>query len=111
MLAAILTAVAVWFSVHWLYALTMGAKAAADAGKLTKYWTVMLLPAAALGVVLDFAFQFTFGWVMFLETPFRGGLMFSGRVQHHYRNSDGWRKRLAQFWARNLNVFDPTHIE
>jgi hypothetical protein len=98
----------IWFGVHWAYVLVMSAKAKLDT--LTLYWKVMLIPAAILGGVLDFAFQFTFGWLMFLETPFRGGVFFSGRVQHHFRLGSGWRKRLAVFWARNLNVFDE-HIK
>lgn len=111
MVAAILAVVVLWFTVHWAYVLVMAAKAALESGRLTLYWKVMLLPAAVLGGVLDFAFQFTFGWLMFAETPFRGGAFFSGRVQHHYRNSDGWRRALAGFWARNLNVFDSGHIK
>jgi cell shape-determining protein MreD len=110
MLAAILMAVAVWFGVHTIYPLAMAAKRAYEDGRLTPYWVVMLAPAIVLGLVLDFVFQFTFGWAMFLETPFRGGALFSGRVKHHFRNSSGWRNRLAVFFARNLNVFDPTHI-
>lgn len=100
----------VWFGVHTLYVVAMSAKAAYEAGILTKYWIVMLAPAAFLGLALDFVFQFTFGWVMFVETPFRGGWLFSGRVKHHFRHGHGWRLALAQFFARNLNVFDPFHI-
>lgn len=111
MVAAISTVVAVWFGVHTIYPLAMTVKEAYEAGRLTKYWIVMLVPVLVLGLVLDFVFQFTFGWLMFVETPFRGGVFFSGRVQHHYRNSDGWRRDLAGFWARNLNVFDATHIK
>ena len=102
--------VGLWLGVHWTYVIAMAAKNALGAGKLTLYWRVMLYPAAVLGVLLDFVFQLTFGWVMFLETLKRGGWLFSGRVQHHFLHSDGWRKKLAIFWARNLNVFDPDHI-
>ena len=102
--------VVVWFGVHWLYVVAMSAKRAIAADKLSTYWWLMLAPAAALGVVLDVTFQYTFGWLMFVETPFRGGLFFSGRVQHHFRHGDGWRLDLARFWARQLNVFDE-HIK
>lgn len=111
MLKLLLIAAGLWFVVHWLYVLAMSAKAAIQRDALTPYWWVMLAIPALLAAVLDFVFQFTFGWVMFLETPFRGGAFFSGRVQHHYRNSDGWRRELAGFWARNLNVFDAGHIK
>lgn len=110
MFTTALLAAGLWFSVHTLYVVATSAKSAYEAGTLTLYWKVMLLPAALLGVALDFVFQFTFGWLMFLETPFRGGALFSGRVKHHFRYGDGWRLKLAVFFARNLNVFDPTHI-
>jgi D-alanyl-lipoteichoic acid acyltransferase DltB (MBOAT superfamily) len=106
-----LLAVVLWFGVHWAYVLVMAAKTALERGQLTRYWITMLAPAAVIGVLLDVTFQFTFGWLMFAETPLRGGLMFSGRVQHHYRHGHGWRRRLAQWWARNLNVFDDRHIK
>lgn len=111
--AILLAAVAVaglFFGVHWGYVLVMSAKAAIAADRLTTYWWVILAPAAIVAGLLDFAFQFTFGWIMFLETPFRGGAFFSGRVQYHFRNGEGWRLDLARFWARNLNVFDD-HIK
>lgn len=110
MLALIASAVGVWFGVHILYVVATAAKAAYETGTLTPYWLVMLAPAVLLGVALDVVFQFTFGWLMFLETPFRGGYLFSGRVKHHFRNGRGWRLRLAVFWARNLNVFDSKHV-
>lgn len=96
-----------WLGVNWSYVLVMGAKDALAAGRLTLYWKTMLLPVAGAGLLLDFAFNYTFGW-MFLRVP--RPVLFSGTVQWHYRNSQGWRLRLATFWARNLNVFDPTHI-
>lgn len=107
MLLLILAAVAVWFGVHALYVMAVSAKAAAKAGRLTLYWKTNLAPALVLGVVLDFTFNYTFGW-MFLAVP--QPVLFSGTVQHHYRNSAGWRLKLAQFWARNLNVFEE-HIK
>lgn len=104
---AILTAFAVWFGVHWMYVIAMSAKDAIAADKLTVYWWVMLAPAALLGVLLDFTFNYTFG-LMFLAVP--RPVMFSGTVQWHYRHSTGWRKKLSDFWAKNLNVFDD-HIK
>jgi hypothetical protein len=113
MIAAIVSAlsvVGVWFGVHTLYVVAMAAKEAYVEGRLTLYWKVMLLPAIVTGVILDITFQYTFGWIMFLETPFRGGIMFSGRVKHHFRDSTGWGNTLARFFAKNLNVFHATHI-
>lgn len=101
------SAALLWFGVHWAYVLAMGAKDALEAGKLTLYWKVMVLPAAVAGAMLDFTFNYTFGW-MFLRAP--RPLLFTDTVKYHFRNSSGWRLRLARWWARNLNVFDPTHI-
>lgn len=109
-LTAIALLITIWVGVHAAYPAVMAAKAAMEQDTLTLYWRVNLLPIALVGVLLDVAFQFTFGWLIFLETPFRGGLMFSGRVQHHFRHSTGWRQRMAVFFARNLNVFDSEHI-
>lgn len=110
MVAGLSVMAVVWVAIHWAYPAVMGARAAMEEGRLTLYWRVHLYPLALIGVLLDVAFQFTFGWLIFLETPFRGGLMFSGRVQHHFRYSTGWRQRMAAFFARNLNVFDSEHI-
>jgi hypothetical protein len=94
---------ALFMGVHWCYVLVMAAKAARDAGKLTPYWKAILCLPAITGLVLDFAFNYSFGW-MFAAKPRR--YLFSNTVQYHYRHSSGWRLWLATFWARNLNVFD-----
>jgi hypothetical protein len=93
----------IFFGVHWAYVIAMAAKSARDSGKLTRYWSVFLLPPVAFGLVLDLLFNYSFGW-MFWAKP--RSFLFSSTVQYHYRHSDGWRLWLAQFWARTLNVFD-----
>lgn len=103
----IITLAAIWLGALWLYVLVMGARAAQQAGTLTLFWKLHLYPLAIVGLVLDVAFNLTFG-LMFLELPRE--FLFSSRVERHYRRSDGWRRDLALFWARNLNVFDPKHI-
>jgi uncharacterized membrane protein YhaH (DUF805 family) len=100
---ALLILLGLFLGVHYWYVLAMAAKSARDAGKLTKYWTVILAPPVYGGLVLDWAFNYSFGW-MFLAKP--RPVLFSATVQYHYRHSDGWRLWLAQFWARTLNVFD-----
>lgn len=104
---ALCASTGVWFGVHWGYVIAMSAKDALAAGRLTLYWKVMLLPVAVVGLLLDFVFNYIFGW-MFLAIP--RPVLFSGTVQHHYRKSAGWRLKLAQFFAKNLNVFDD-HIK
>lgn len=97
--------VGLYVGVHVLYVVAMAAKAARD--RLTLYWKVILWPAVVLGGVLDFSFNYTFGW-MFLAKP--RPYLFSQTVQYHYTHSTGWRNWLAAFFAKQLNVFDD-HIK
>lgn len=102
-------AAGVWFGVIWAYVAVMHAKMRLP--ELTLFWKVHMLPLALIGLALDLVFNYTFGWLMFLEWPWSTGEpLFSGRVQHHYRHGDGWRLKLASFWARQLNQMDPGHI-
>lgn len=107
MLAAILTVVAVWFGVHWTYVAVMHAKAARP--RLTLYWKVMLFPLAVTGLLLDVAFNATFGSLMYREFPRE--LLFTARCKRHFHGEDGSRRRMAAWWARQLNQFDPGHID
>lgn len=107
---AAVAAAGLWFAALWAYAAVMHAKARVESGELTRFWLVTLWPLAAAALVLDLAFNAVFGWVMFAESPFGRGWLFSTRVQHHYRKSLGWRADLADFWARQLNCLDPGHI-
>ena len=109
MLTAILTAVAVWFGVHWSYVAVVHAKAVFARQGLSLYWKVHIFPLAAIGIVLDLLFNVVFGTLMFRELPKE--LLFSSRVQRHVRNGPSKRFGLAMFWARQLNTFDPDHIK
>lgn len=102
-----LAALAVFAGVHWCYVIAMSAKKAYREARLTRYWIGILSIPLVGGVLLDFVFNYTFG-LMFLAVP--RPVMFSGTVQWHYRHSKGWRKKLSDFWAKNLNVFDD-HIK
>lgn len=106
MIYTILSAIGLWFGVHWFYVIMMSAKGRRY--ELPLYWKVMLFPAALIMVVLDVAFNLTFGVIMFRELPHE--LQFSGRVQRHVDDSPSDRRRMALWWARILNVFDE-HIE
>lgn len=97
-----------WLGVVWAFVAVMHGKARMESGDLTLFWKVHLFPLAAVGVVLDCAFNVTFGTAMFLELPRE--LLFSSRVQRHFRRSHDWRFSLAQFWAKQLNQMDPGHI-
>jgi hypothetical protein len=92
-----------WFGVHWAFVAIMNAKAARE--RLSLYWKVMLYPLAAIGLVLDVAFNAVFGSLMFLELPRE--LLFTSRCQRHAHKGS----RLALWWAKQLNAFDPGHIK
>lgn len=92
-----------YFALHWAYVIAMATEAAYEAGRLTPYWRVILFPVLVFGVLLDFVFNYTLGF-MFLAKP--APYLFSQTVQHHVDHSEGWRLWLAAFWARTLNVFD-----
>lgn len=103
--------VGLWFSVTFVFVGVMHARVLYERDELTLFWRVHILPWAILGVFLDGAFNFTFGWVMFREWPWdTGEILFSGRVQWHVRHSHNWRYALALFWGRQLNAIDPGHI-
>lgn len=96
--------VALFYSVHWAFAAVMHARAVRD--QLTLYWKVILYPLAAIGLALDVAFNVTFGTVVYAELPRE--LLFTTRCKRH-RHGSGWRKSLADWACRNLNVMDPGH--
>lgn len=99
-----------WFTLAGAFILVMHAKFLMEKGMLTLFWKVHVLPWLAIGLVLDIGFNLIFGWIVFAESPLPRELTFSSRVQRHYRFSDGWRERVAVFWATQLNAIDPGHI-
>jgi uncharacterized protein (DUF2062 family) len=100
---AFLYAAGLWLGVHYAFVAIMAAKRL----ELTRYWKVMLFPLAVVGLVLDVLFNLTFGSVMYLELPRE--LLFTKRCQRHIKGS-GSRQRMAAFWQRQLNLFDPGHV-
>jgi hypothetical protein len=102
----LLAVVGLWFGVHWAFVAVMHAKAVR--AQLSLYWKVMIYPLAAIGLVLDVAFNVVFGSLMFLELPRE--LLFTSRCKRHFRGSTGRRQRLAAWWGRQLNAFDPGHV-
>lgn len=106
---AALTFAGLWFGVTGCFMLVMHAKKLREAGRLNRFWAFNVFPWAVVGILLDAVFNVLAGTAMFLELPRE--LLFSARVQRHHWHSDGWRKRLAMFWAKQLNAVDPTHIK
>jgi hypothetical protein len=104
----LLAAAALWFGATGCYVLVIHAKVLREAGRLNLFWTINILPWAIVGLTLDAVFNAVGGTLMFLELPREW--LFSSRVKRHFRQSGGWRFRLADWWARQLNAIDPTHI-
>ena len=96
-----------WLGVHWAFVAVMHAKAVKERGSLTAYWSVILLPLALAGLILDAAFNLTFGTVLYRELPRE--LLFTARCKRHIAG-EGSRQRMAAFWQRQLNQFDPGHV-
>ncbi len=98
-----------YFVLMGSYVLVMHAKRVQDeGGKLSLFWKVNILPWAVIGLALDVAFNLVAGTLMFAEVPREW--LFTSRAERHFRHSDGWRLKLAQWWAVTLNTFDRTHI-
>lgn len=95
-----------WFGVTGCYVLVIHAKALKEADRLNAFWTFNLLPWAIVGISLDCIFNITAGTIIFRELPRE--LLFSHRVQRHV---DKGGSRVAEFWKRQLNQIDPTHIK
>jgi hypothetical protein len=102
----LLYAAGLWLAVHWAFVAVMHAKAVR--AQLSLYWKVMLWPLVVIGLVLDVAFNVVFGSLMFLELPRE--LLFTSRCKRHFRGA-GRGQRLAAWWGRQLNAFDPGHVK
>ena len=98
-----------WFTLMGSYVLAMHVKKLRDEGTdIPLFWLVNVLPWVMLGLALDVAFNLVAGTLMFVELPRE--LLFTARCKRHFRAGEGWRLELAQWWARALNTWDPTHI-
>jgi hypothetical protein len=107
-------AIYAYFTLMGAYVIaTHAKKVMADGQKLGKFWMISLAPQVIAGLVLDFLFNVVIGTIIFEELPKlrEKELMFSSRVQRHVRESDGKRKERALWWAKQLNLWDPTHIK
>ena len=113
MLDIIIALAKIWIGVICAYPAVMAAKHVVQSGRrLTWFWKVHLYPLAVVAGILDVAFNYTFGWLMYWEHPRWKEPLFSSRVQRHIRRAEpGSRKeRLSRFWQKQLNLFDPNHV-
>jgi len=90
-------------------------------------FTLALVPLVVCFVLLDVAFNVTWGSYYFREWPKRGALLFTSRVEQHYRTipytgpaqypvlAPDWddmthQQQQAVYWAEFLNGIDPWHV-
>lgn len=95
------------FYILWLFYLAaMNLKRAKDNNTISNPALYLGYPAVILAYLLDVAFNWVFGTVMFLELPREGVL--THRLKRHYKK-DNWRGRLARYICSNLlDAFDPS---
>ncbi len=103
----LVSSVALWIALVNAFAAVMHAKAIVGRGERL-HWSFKgpLLCAAAVGYIIDCAWNWTFGCAIFRERPRR--MTFTARCAHHKRGS-GWRRERALWWCRELSKFDPGH--
>lgn len=112
MIALLLVALAIPLSIGilWvLYLAVMNLRYARDAGVYLLTPATQRMGKAVLGIayVWDFLCNMLPVSVIFLELPHE--LLVTARVQRHVDGPDGWRRRVAIWFAVNmLNPFDLT---
>jgi hypothetical protein len=96
------------FYVLWvLYLAVMNLQRARDAGTLGRAAYCLGLPLLYLGLLVDFLVNVLPVSVLFLELPRE--MLVTQRLTRHANDVDGWRKRLAIWFAYNLlDTFDPS---
>jgi hypothetical protein len=96
------------FYVLWiLYLAVMNLQRAHDAGTITRPAYCLGLPLLYLGLLVDFLVNVFPVTVLFLELPRE--LLVTARLTRYANGPDGWRKRLALWFAHNLlDTFDPS---
>ena len=69
---------------------------------------LLIGPAVLVGFVLDVAWNFCIGSILFIEAPW-ATLTFTARLKK-WKNDPGWRGVEARWWATLLNWADPGHV-
>jgi hypothetical protein len=109
--------IATWLFFN-LYMIFCAFDRAWDAGK-KPHWLAYALggPSVFFGLLLDLAWNFTIGSLLFLQVPWYTGAghpakwTFTRRVRYWYRD-ETWRGKQARWWAdKILNIFDPQHVQ
>ncbi len=94
------------FYVLWmLYLAVMNLKGARDEGTLIKPVYYLGIPILYAGYLLDIAFNWVYGTVLFIQVPREAVL--TSRLKKNIHN-EGWRGDLARWMCVNLlSPFDP----
>lgn len=100
--------------VTWIqYLAIMNLQRARDAGTLPRVAYIVGQPLLYIGLLCDMLLNVVWITIMFGFDPPREFLV-TQRLERYKHGPDGWRKRLAAWWAVNLlDPFDPKgiHVE
>lgn len=95
-----------WYALILCFIAIMHAKLRMEAGELSRFWKINLAPIGLLGLVLDVAFNFIVGTVLYLETPRE--FTFTSRCKRH-KVKGGRRGDMARWWCKQLEQIEPGH--
>jgi hypothetical protein len=106
-LYVLLGAIGGWVLLVNFFVAIMHTKAVLDRGeKIPGLFRLPLYLGAVVGLILDIAFNWTLGIVIYREPPQE--FTFTSRCSRH-KQGHGWRKEKAEWWCKQLNKFDPGH--
>jgi hypothetical protein len=96
------------FYLLWiLYLAVMNLQRARDNGSISRPAYILGLPLLYVGLLVDCVVNLIPVSFLFLELPKE--LLVTQRLTRHANSSEGWRKRLAIWFAVNLlDTFDPS---
>jgi hypothetical protein len=103
-----------WFGTVGMFFACVKARELHDSGELREHTAIMrtMFLLAAVFVVVDVAFNWTWGTYLYREFPRE--LLFSARTKRHLRDTSGRsrveQKRTARKWAEILNMVDRGHV-
>jgi hypothetical protein len=111
-LLSIWGATATFFLLFLVFAACMEAKRAGRTIPL--FSKVIIGPAILFGALLDVAWNYTLGSLLFLQFPDVDepgfpAYTFTHRLQQQ-KGEFTWRGVIARWFAKQLNVFDPGHV-
>lgn len=103
------SSIGLWIALVNLFAAVMHAKAIIDRGeKLHWFFEVPLALGGLVGVVLDVAFNYAFGWAIYADKAILRGPTFTARTRY-WKTQPGWRGDRARWWCAQMVKFDKTH--